>query len=123
MAKHTFELLAAHVGQQASCSGATQIRAGVIRPEIVIPRPGPEETSDNTAPTRDRPVTTTIGIQIGDLLRIIREPYFGIFVRVKALPPVPQRIATESIVRVLVATLPNGQEITIPRANVEMIEG
>ena len=37
MAQHTFDLLAQHVGQQASCSGATQIRAGVIRPEVIIP--------------------------------------------------------------------------------------
>ena len=125
MAKRTFELLAGHVGQQASCSGATQIRAGVIRPEIVIPRRGSEETSD-TARTSNGTVATAAtadGIQIGELVRIIREPYFGIFVRVQALPPELHRIATESVVRVLVATLPNGQEITIPRANVEMIEG
>ncbi len=37
MAKRTFDLLSAKVGQQASCSGATQIRAGVFRPEIIIP--------------------------------------------------------------------------------------
>jgi len=37
MAKRTFDLLARQVGRQASCSGATQIRAGVIRPEIIIP--------------------------------------------------------------------------------------
>ena len=33
MASKTFELLARHAGQKASLSGATQIRAGVIRPE------------------------------------------------------------------------------------------
>lgn len=37
MAKRTFDLLTAKAGQQASCSGATQIRAGVIRPEVIIP--------------------------------------------------------------------------------------
>src|SRR5207237_8637445 len=36
MARKTFDLLSAHTGQQASVSGATQIRAGVIRPEIII---------------------------------------------------------------------------------------
>ncbi|HXG21577.1 MAG TPA: hypothetical protein VNN62_21185 [Methylomirabilota bacterium] len=40
----------------------------------------------------------------------------------RALPPELQRIPTESQVRVLVATLPDDREITIPRANVEMIE-
>ena len=38
MAPKTFALLSAHAGQKASLSGATQIRAGVIRPEIIIPR-------------------------------------------------------------------------------------
>ena len=38
MAQKTFTLLSAHAGAHASISGATQIRAGVIRPEIIIPR-------------------------------------------------------------------------------------
>src|SRR4029077_3420295 len=38
MAERTWRLLTAHAGEQASVSGATQIRAGVMRPEIVIPR-------------------------------------------------------------------------------------
>ena len=38
MAGKTFALLSAHAGQPASISGATQIRAGVIRPEIIIPK-------------------------------------------------------------------------------------
>ncbi|HND03113.1 MAG TPA: hypothetical protein PK782_13625, partial [Nitrospira sp.] len=41
MAPKTFALLSAHAGQKASISGATQIRAGVIRPEIIIPHSGP----------------------------------------------------------------------------------
>jgi len=42
--------------------------------------------------------------------------------RVKDLPAELQQIPTESEARVLVATLPDGQEVVIPRANVEMIE-
>src|SRR5690606_18236366 len=37
MATATYELLASHEGKHASVNGATQIRAGVIRPEVVIP--------------------------------------------------------------------------------------
>ena len=37
MARRTFDLLKKHEGDLASISGATQIRAGVIRPEIIIP--------------------------------------------------------------------------------------
>ena len=61
-------------------------------------------------------------MKAGDTIRIIREPYFGILARVKDLPSELQRIPTESEARVLVATLPDGQDVVIPRANVEMIE-
>src|SRR6185503_5321306 len=37
MADRTWKLLGTHEGHRASVSGATQIRAGVMRPEIVIP--------------------------------------------------------------------------------------
>src|SRR5205814_8961758 len=37
MARATFDLLAAHDGEPASLNGATQIRAGVIRPEVIVP--------------------------------------------------------------------------------------
>src|SRR4029077_15819091 len=37
MARRTFELLASRAGCDAAVNGATQIRAGVLRPEIVIP--------------------------------------------------------------------------------------
>ena len=37
MGQQTFDLLNGHSGMLASINGATQIRAGVIRPEIVIP--------------------------------------------------------------------------------------
>jgi hypothetical protein len=119
MAQRTFDLLAAKVGRQASCSGATQIRAGVIRPEVIVPL-GHTDGSKVQSP---KSKVSEGGIKAGDTIRIIREPYFGVIARVKDLPPELQRVPTESQVRVLVATLPDGREVTIPRANVEMIEG
>ncbi len=118
MAKRTFDLLAAKVGQQASCSGATQIRAGVIRPEVIIPLSQRNEFQVSSFKFQ----VSEGGIKVGDTIRIIREPYFGIIARVKDLPSELQLIPTESHVRVLVATLPDGRDVTIPRANVEMIE-
>lgn len=119
MATRTFDLLSAHAGQKASCSGATQIRAGVIRPEVIIPLEHGEE-SEIRGPQF---AASGSGIQVGDTIRIIREPFFGIIARVKDLPSELQSIPTESQVRVLIATLPDGKDVTIPRANVEMIEG
>lgn len=118
MAKRTFELFANKAGQQASCSGTTQIRAGVIRPEVIIPL----EQSHKPQATSHKSDITEGGIKLGDTIRIIREPYFGALARVKNLPSELQQIPTESQARVLVATLPDGQEVTIPRANVERIE-
>lgn len=118
MARRTFDLLAAKAGQQASCSGATQIRAGVIRPEVIIPL----EQGDEFHVSSFTFQVSEEGIKVGDTIRIIREPYFGIIARVKDLPPELQRIPTESQLRVLVATLPDGRDVIIPRANVEMIE-
>jgi hypothetical protein len=118
MAARTFDLLAAKTGQMAACSGATQIRAGVIRPEVIIPLSQGSESQVSTLKSQ----VSEEGIKAGDTIRIIREPYFGIIARVKDLPAELQLIPTESQVRVLVATLPDGRDVTIPRANVEMIE-
>jgi len=118
MAKRTFDLLSAKVGQKASCSGATQIRAGVIRPEVIIPLSQINDAQSSVL----SPQSLGEGVRVGDTIRVIREPYFGILARVKDLPPELQRIPTESEARVLVATLPDGQDVVIPRANVEMIE-
>lgn len=118
MAKRTFDLLASMLGRKASCSGATQIRAGVIRPEVIIPldqTPGPRPPAPDLKPEEG-------GLKVGDTIRIIREPYFGHIARVKALPSELQLIPTESRVRVLVALLPDGTEVVVPRANVELIE-
>lgn len=115
MAAKTFKLLSAHAGRQASISGATQIRAGVIRPELIIPRPEGDE--GNSAQTgRD-------GIRIGDPVRIIRDPLFGRIGDVSGLPSELTKIPTESHVRVLEVTLSDGTRVVVPRTNIEVIEG
>ena len=117
MAQKTFKLLSAHAGQKAAVSGATQIRAGVIRPEIVIAKPaGVVSAGAAVAPQRE-------GIQIGDPVRIIRDPLFGKIGQVSALPSDLQKIPTESEVRVLEVQFPDGQVAVVPRTNIEVIEG
>jgi hypothetical protein len=120
MAAKTFALLAAHAGQKASISGATQIRAGVIRPEIIIPRKTGQakRTGSGTAASAGE----RTGIRVGDQVRIIRDPLFGRIGLVKGLPPNLRRIETESHVRVLDVGFADGSSAVIPRANVEIIE-
>jgi len=116
MAERTWRLLGEHQGEQASVSGATQIRAGVMRPEIVIPRPagGPAAAAGATA---------SLGVEVGSLLRVIREPYFGRIARVVELPSELQPLDTEARVRVMVIEFADDQSrAVVPRANVELIE-
>jgi hypothetical protein len=121
MASKTFTLLKAQVGQKASISGATQIRAGVIRPEIIIARAEPAVTPQS-APG-DGNAEGPTGLKIGDQVRIIRDPQFGRLGQVVALPPELTKIETESEVRVLQVKFYDNAVVTIPRANVEIIEG
>ncbi|MDH5668340.1 MAG: hypothetical protein OEY86_10045 [Nitrospira sp.] len=117
MAQKTFALLSTHAGAKASISGATQIRAGVIRPELIIPQAGDSVThAAGVQPERG-------GIQVGDPVRVIRDPLFGKIGQVSALPSDLQTIPTESEVRVLEVRFADGSHAVIPRANIEVIEG
>ncbi len=114
MSNKAFKLLTDSEGKHASVNGATQIRAGVMRPEVIIPLEG--ETGE------DIEIKEARGLEVGDLVRIIRAPYFGYIGKVVELPPELQKIETEAKVRVLVVETDNGERITLPRANVEIIE-
>ena len=115
MAQATFELLQSLEGRRASINGATQIRAGVVRPEVIVPLERDE------AKEKEVISTEADGLQEGDRVRIIREPYFGRIGEVDELVPELVKIETEAGVRVLRLTTLDGQELTVPRANVEVI--
>jgi hypothetical protein len=116
MAKKTFDLLSSKAGKKASMSGATQIRAGVIRPEVIIAETELQDQKD-TKENWERGA-----LKIGDPVRIIREPHFGTLGNVSGLPNELQAVETESKVRVLEVEFPGGKKAVIPRANVEIIE-
>mgnify|MGYP006285920421 FL=1 len=114
MAHETFRLLASREGMLASVNGATQIRAGVMRPEVAIPieEEKKEKESGKTAG----------GMDIGSPVRCIRAPYFGKLGTVAALPAELQVLDSEAKVRVLDVKFEGGETVTVPRANVELIE-
>lgn len=113
MAGRTFELLKSLEGKWASINGATQIRAGVIRPEIIVP------SSDAGAITS---ADKEQALDIGARIRIIREPNFGMLGTVVSLPPQPVVVESGAKVRILEAHLEGGENVTVPRANVEIIQ-
>jgi hypothetical protein len=114
MSRRTFDMFKSFDGYLACVNGATQIRAGVLRPEIIIPYetktelPGSDELASGMIP--------------GTPVRIIRKPYFGAIGKVHNLPVELQKIKSESYARILQVELEDGNIVTVPRANVEIIE-
>lgn len=117
MAERTFRLLDEHQGQEAAVNGATQIRAGVMRPEIVIPL----SPTVSQAAAGERNVAGLL--EVGTMVRIIRDPYFGLIGAVEDLPAEPAVLGSGSKARVLEVRFDSGETVTVPRANVELIEG
>jgi len=115
MANRTFRLLKSLEGKVASINGATQIRAGVIRPEIIVPLEDPSPLPESP-PARETQI-----LEIGSAVRIIREPYFGRLGTVIELPPELMEIESGTHARVLKAKLDDGTVVVVPRANVEII--
>ncbi len=113
MSLRTFDLLKEFDGYRTSVNGTTQIRAGVLRPEIIIPHDiAVEDEGDGISQ----------GMVYGTPIRIIRQPYFGAIGVVHSLPVELQRLESESAVRVIRIELDGGEVVTVPRANVGIIE-
>ncbi len=113
MADRTFNLFKTLEGLEASVNGATQIRAGVIRPEVVVAKPSLTGSQE--------PDPEAFELKSGSPIRIIREPYFGKLGVVTDLPATLNVLESGTEVRVLKAKLSNGDEVVVPRANVEII--
>lgn len=116
MSHRTFNLLRDFEGKQAAINGTTQIRAGVLRPEVIIPYDQQESGSFTGEPELSG------GMKPGTPVRIIADPYFGKIGAVSNLPVQLQVVETGSQVRVVDVQLDGGEEVTVPRANVEIIE-
>jgi hypothetical protein len=115
MAEQTFKLLKDQEGEVASINGATQIRAGVIRPEVII-------CLDEKADDKKKPADVK-GMDIGTVVRIIRAPYFGLLGEVTDLPHALQKLDSGSKARVAkVKIYEQDKDVLLPRANLEIYE-
>jgi hypothetical protein len=109
MSNRAREVLRAGNGQRVSMNGATQVRAGAVRPEIVLP----------TQPLGS--VSAVPGaLGVGRLVRVIRAPYFGEIGEIVDLPTEPQLLASGARARVAAVAL-GSHEVIIPRANLELL--
>ncbi|MBX7138368.1 MAG: hypothetical protein K1X83_10315 [Oligoflexia bacterium] len=112
MADASFKLLEQHSGKEAAVNGATQVRAGAVRPEIIVPL---EQSGAKAVPEEPN------GLMVGSKIRIVRYPYFGEFAEVLELPQELRTIESGVQTRVLVARLANKALVTVPRANIELV--
>ncbi len=115
MGHRTFDILKHFNGHFASINGSTQIRAGVIRPEIVIPLESKDVSGEH------KEIDASTGVTEGSLVRVIRAPYFGMIGHVVSLPSELQTMESETSVRVAEIDI-KGKKVIIPRANLELVE-
>ncbi len=99
-------------GRYAAVNGTTHIRAGVIRPEVIICEPGwPQESGAASLPSQE--------IVLGSTVRITREPGAGRIGIVTGLPFERQRIITGSSVRVAEVVV-DQHKLVVPVSNLEI---
>lgn len=113
MHAQTFQTIAQKEGQVISICGLTQIRAGVIRPEILLPvEEEGIQVEEEIAPA------TLYDFVVGDTVRVVREPWFGATGSISSIPL--EEVILPSGVRTLVYEVQTEQGLLrVPRANVE----
>lgn len=114
MRTEAFETLKALEGHLTCLNGATQIRAGAIRPEIVVPFP---DYAGDLAKQELIYEDLIMNLQV----RVINDPYFGSIGKIVDLPREPQLIETECKTPVALVELTDGRTVTVPRANLEIL--
>ena len=86
-----------------------------MRPEIIVPLDAPPAAAAEGKFEEGQ-------LEIGRMLRVIRDPWFGMIGQVSGLPAEPHVLGSGSKARVLEVTFPSGEKAVVPRANVELIE-
>lgn len=114
MREQAFLALKKLEGREAAINGATQIRAGAIRPEIIIP------VQEAGGALRD-PVQIDEDLAVGQHVRVVNDPFFGQVGTVAKLPRESQAIETGAVVPVAEIAMADGTSVTVPRKNVEIL--
>lgn len=143
----TWELLCEHSGAIVSIDGLTQIRAGVVRPALLIPTgpdeepwssqdsagarpnrhsraaaPDPEQAAEDPAgvPRAAPDIIPDPSVQAGQRVRLVRQPHFGSWGTVLEVADGLTRLETEVEARILWVRLDDGRVVQVAEANVEI---
>ncbi len=127
MNPEAWQLLSSFAGKVASMDGTTQIRAGVIRPEILISKgvpPGDSVFGTTAGDIYGEPKEEEFGplthLAPGDRVRCVRAPYFGLWGTVTEIPEKPMKVASEAMMEVVKVRLDRGDSVFVAEANLEM---
>jgi hypothetical protein len=112
MSQKYFATFAALAGRYAAVNGTTHIRAGVIRPEVIVC----ESEWPKAKTLHEQCVTELV---VGHTVKITREPHVGLVGTILDLPAERQVIPTGSKVRIAAVQLP-GQVARVPVSNLEL---
>ncbi len=121
MAGDTWDLLRAADGRLVSLNGSTQVRAGVLRPEIIIPSDRADE--EGARPVEERLVEREQAkgeATVGSKVRIVRNPKFGAWGKIVRLPDEPVRFETEAELAAAEVELEDGSRLLVPLTNLEI---
>ncbi|HHW18267.1 MAG TPA: hypothetical protein GXX30_05145 [Firmicutes bacterium] len=127
MNEKTWSILKGREGRVASVDGTTQIRAGVVRPEVIV-------SEGVTAESREYETGLPFPqgffaegyelhkteLMVGDRVRCIRPPYFGLWGTVEEMPEAPEKVECESVMEVARVRLDDGRLVTVAEANLEV---
>lgn len=114
MSPRTFELLAAHDGQEIAIDGTTRLRGGLARPEIIIPlaRTTAVKWLEESGPK----------LEVGTQVRLLSPSYLGQVGQVVGLPVGPRTVPSGVVAPVADVTVANGQKLRVPLVDIEVLE-
>jgi len=115
MPESAYQAMAEHADLLVAIDGSTQLRAGVIRPEILIPL-----AEDIPADTKAM-VNTALNLQVNDPVILIREPHFGAIGRVAAISAELQATAAGTKASLALIQLDQGECLQVPVQNCQKI--
>lgn len=119
MSQRAYNLLCAYEGAIASVNGRTQIRAGAVRPEVIIPL---GEGISPDLPDADVQVARAGGELVpGAMVRITRLTHFGQYGRVVSVLGSRVRLETEISLYTVDVELLDGTVVTVAENNVEVV--
>jgi len=132
MNPRAWQILKRANGKIASIDGATQMYGTRIRPQVLItenllPKIEEEFRQTEVVPqgqserVNERIYASTT-IAVGDRVRCIREPYFGLWGVVEEIPKQPERVECEGIVEVVRVRLDDNRLVSVPEANIEVFK-